>query len=81
MPIQNHMQYDELSQRKALHTNFVTIENLTKTAFSYGSNDTKRNPWVMLRLHCPINDSSGYFQITVYLAVILKASCHTAEDN
>ena len=50
---------DELSQRKALNTNFATIRNLTKTAFWYESNDTKRNPWVMLRSHCPVNDSSA----------------------
>ena len=72
---------DELRLRKALNTNFVITGNLTKATFWYESNDTKRNPWVMLRSHCPINDSYGYFQITVYLAVILKASYHTAEGT
>ena len=49
--------------------------------FSYHSNDTKRNPSVMLCSHCPINDSSGYLHNTVYLAVMLQASWHTAEGN
>ena len=38
----------------------------------YHSSDTKRNPWVMLCSHCPINDSFGYLHNTVYLAVIYK---------
>ena len=29
-------------------------------------NDTKRNLWVMLCSHCPVNDSSGYLHTTVY---------------
>ena len=28
----------------------------------------------MLCSHCPINDSSGYLHVTVYLAVMLQAS-------
>ena len=35
----------------------------------------------MLRSHFPINDSSGYLHTTVYLAVMLQASWHTAEGN
>ena len=57
------------------------IGDLPKTTFWYHSNDTKRNPWVMLCSHCPINDSSGYLHTTVYLAVMLQASWHTAEGN
>ena len=33
------------------------------TSFWYHSNDTKRNPWVMLYSHCPINDSFGYYTL------------------
>ena len=29
--------------------------------------------------HCQINNSSGYLHFTVYLAVMLQASWHTAE--
>ena len=39
------------------NTNFNTGD-LPKTTFSFHSNDTKRNPWVTLCLHCPINDSA-----------------------
>ena len=35
----------------------------------------------MLRSHCPINDLSSYLHTTVYLAVNLQATWHTAEDN
>ena len=42
---------------------------MTKTAFWYHSNDTKRNPWVVLCSQCPVSDSSGCLHITVYLAV------------
>ena len=57
------------------------IGDLSKTTFWYRSNDTKINPWVMLCSHCSINDSSGSLHITVYLAVMLQASWHTAEGN
>ena len=70
---------DELRYRKALNTNFMIIGNLTKTNSWYRSYDTKKNLWVMLCWHYPINDSSGYFHITVYLAVMLQASWNTAK--
>ena len=38
-------------------------------------------PWGTLGLYCPINNSSGYLQITVYFAVMLQASWHTVESN
>ena len=57
------------------------VEGLSKTTFWYHNNDTKKNPWVMLCSHCPINDSSSCLHITVYLAVMLQASWHTAEGN
>ena len=41
----------------------------------------ERSPLVMLRSHLPINDSFGCFRITVYLAVMLQASWHTAEGS
>ena len=60
---------------------YDNIGYLPKTAFWYHSNDTKRNPWIMLYSHLPINDSSGYLNITVYLAVMLQAFWHTEEGN
>ena len=57
------------------------IGDLSKLTFWYHNNDTKRNPWVMLCSHCPINDSSSSLHITTYLAVMLQASRHTAEGN
>ena len=41
----------------------------------------ERNPLVMLRSHLPINDSSASLHITVYLAIMLQASRHTADGN
>ena len=60
---------------------YENIGDLSETTFWYHSNDTKRNLWVMLCSHCPISDSSGCLHITVYLAVMLQASWHTAEGN
>ena len=57
------------------------IGDLSKTTIWYHGNDTKKNSWVMLCSNCPINDSSGCLQITIYLAVMLKAYWHTAEGN
>ena len=82
IPIQNNMHcwWIEIKKSPKYKLN-DNIGDLSKTTFWYHSNDTKRNPWVMLCSHCPINDSSGYLHITVYLAVMLQASWHTAEDN
>ena len=55
--------------------------DLSVRSFWYHSNATKRNPWVMLYSHCPVNDSSGYLHTTVCLAVMLQASWHTADGN
>ena len=82
IPIQNNMhclwiEIKESSKYK-LDDN---IKDLSKTTFWYHSNDTKRNPWVMLCSHCLISDSSGCLHITVYLAVMLQASWHAAEGN
>ena len=57
------------------------IGDLSIRLFWYHSSSTKRNPWVMLCPHCPINDSQGYLHNTIYLAVMLQASWHTAEVN
>ena len=35
----------------------------------------------MLCSHCPINDSSGYLNNTVYPAVMLQASWHISEGS
>ena len=40
--------------------------------FWYHSNDTKRNPWVVLCLHCPINNSSVYLGTTVTFQLCYK---------
>ena len=60
---------------------YDNIAYLSVGSFWYHSNDNKRNPWVMLCSHYPINDSSGYLHNAVYLAVMLQASWHTAEGN
>ena len=79
MPSQNNMHcwWIEIKDipKDKLYDN---IRDLTKATFWYYSYDTKRNPWVMLCLHSPINDSYGYLHITIYLAVMLQASWHTA---
>ena len=81
-PIQNNMHcwWIEIKERPK-YTIYDNIRDLSETTFWYHSNDTKRNPWVMLCSHCPINDPSGYLHNTVYLAVMLQASWHTAEGN
>ena len=55
--------------------------HITKITFWYHSNDNQGNRWVMLRSHWPINYLSGSVHITVYLAVMLQSSWHTAEGN
>ena len=70
--------HDKESSKCKLYDN---IGDSPKTTFRYYSNDTKRNPWVMLCSHCPINDSSGCLHITIYLAVMLQASWQAAEGN
>ena len=63
------------------YTFYDNIGDLSVRSFWYYSNDTKRNPWVMLYPYFPIYDSSGYLHTTVYFAVKLQASWHTAEGN
>ena len=46
--------------------------------YRYQSSFTKRNPWVMLCSHCPINDAPNYLNTTVYLAVMLQKVSDTA---
>ena len=45
------------------------------------SNDAKRKSWDMLCLYYTINDSSGCWLTTIYVAVMFQASWHTAEGN
>ena len=82
IPIQNNMHcwWTEIKERPKYKI-YDNIEDLSKTTFWYHSNDTKRNPWVMLCSHCQINDSSSCLHITVYLEVTLQAIWHTAEGN
>ena len=82
IPIQNNMHWwwieiKEIPKYKL----YGNIGDLSKTNFWYHSNDTKKNPWAVLCSHCPINDSSSYLHITLYLAVTLRVSWHTAEGN
>ena len=72
IPIQNNMHWWWIEIKEIRkYKRYDNIGDLSKTTFWYHSNDTKRNPWVMLCSHCPINDSSGYLHVTVYLAVML----------
>ena len=82
IPVQNNM-YSWWIEIKHIpkYKLYDNTGDLSKTTFWYHSNDTKRNPWVRLCSHCPINDSYGYLHITVSLAVMLQASWHTAEGN
>ena len=48
------------------------IEDMSKRTFLYHSNDTKKNPCVVLRSHCPINNSPGYLHVTIYIAIMLQ---------
>ena len=50
---------------------YNNIGDLSIRSIWHHNSNTKRNPWVMLCSHCPINDSSGYLHNTVYLAVML----------
>ena len=82
IPIQNNMRcwWIEVKKSPKYKLNY-NIGDLLKTTFWYHSNNTKRNPWVMLCSHCPINDSSRCLHITVYMAVMLQASSHTTKGN
>ena len=42
------------------------------TSFWYHSKDTKRNPWVMLCSHCPINDSPTIYTVPFTLQLCYK---------
>ena len=65
---ERHWSRQESSQYKF----YYDTGDLSIRSSWYHSSDTKRNPWVMLCSHCPINDSFGYLHNTVYLAVIYK---------
>ena len=60
---------------------YDNIEDFSIRSFSYDSNDTKRDPLVMLCSLFPIKDSFGYLHTTVYLAGMLQAYWHSAEGN
>ena len=83
MLIQNNIcRWTEITQIESPQRKFCNnIGDLSIKSFLYHNSDTKRNPWVMLCSHCPINDSSGYLHNTVNLAVTLQAYWHTAEGN
>ena len=73
----------DLSIRSFWYYDIDTKRNLwiIRRSFWYHNKDTKRNPRVMLCSHDPINDWSNYLHYTVYLAVMLQATWHTAEGN
>ena len=83
MLIQNNIyRWNEITQIESPQRKYCNnIGDLSIKSFLYHNSDTKRNPWVMLCSHCPINDSSGYLHNTVNLAVTLQAYWHTAEGN
>ena len=82
VPTQNNMHSWWIEIKKIpKYKLYGNIGYLSKTTFWYRSNDTKRNPWVRLYSRCPTDDSSSYLHITVYLAVMLQASWHTANGN
>ena len=60
---------------------YDNIGDLSIRSFSYHSNDTKRSPWFVMCSLFPSKDSSGYLHATVYLAVMLQGSWHSAEGN
>ena len=65
IPIQNNMHCWWIEIKKS--PKYKLNDNIGDllTTFWYHSNDIKRNPWVMLCSHCPVNDSSGWLHITV----------------
>ena len=82
IPIQSNMRWSWIEIKEIpKYRLYDNIVDLSKRTFWYHSIDTKRNPWVVLCSHCPINDSSSYLHVTVYLAVMLQASWHIAEGN
>ena len=83
MLIQNNIyRWTKITQIESPQRKYCNnIGDLSIKSFLYHNSDTKRNPWVMLCSHCPINDSSGYLHNTVNLAVTLQAYWHTAEGN
>ena len=71
IPIQNNVHCGWIEVKESpKYKLYDNIKDLPKTIFWYHSNDTKRNPWVMLSSHCPISGSSRCLRITVYLAVM-----------
>ena len=77
IPIESNMHCCWIEIEKRPKYKLHNIEDLSKITFWYHSNDTK----VMLCSHWPINYLSGCLHITVYLAVMLQASWHTAEGT
>ena len=65
IPIENniHCWWIEIEERPKYR--LYNINDLSKITFWCHSNDTKRNCWVMLCLHWPINDLSDCLHITL----------------
>ena len=82
IPIQNdlHCQRTEITESPKYEP-YDNIKDFSKGTFWYHSNNTKKIPWVLLCSNCPINNPSSYLHITIYPAVMLKTSWHTAEGN
>ena len=73
IPIQNNMhswwiEIKEIPKYKIYDNN----GDLSKTTSWYHSNNTKRNPWVMLCSHCPFNNSSGFHTLPSTLQLCYK---------
>ena len=73
IPIQNNMHcwWIEIKKSPKYKLN-DNIGDLSKTNFWYHSNDTKRNPWVMLCSHCPINAHPAVYTLLFTLQLCVK---------
>ena len=57
------------SRQRKFYNNIV---DLSIRSFWYHNSDTKRNPWVMLCSHCPINDSPAIYAVPFTLQFCYK---------
>ena len=73
IPIQNNMHCWRIEIKQNLkYKPFDNFGDFSKITFFYHSNDIKRNPWVVLFIHCPINDSCGCLQLLFTLQLCYR---------
>ena len=71
IPIQNNMHWWWIEiKENHKYKLYGNAGNLSKTTFWNHRSETKRNPWVILCSHCPINNSSGYLHSLPWSFVI-----------